>query len=122
MSVIKLYQINIIETDNNITIAIQLDVIYVALAEVSMVTSESWYFNRLSVPVKFRNQGIATQLMRKLIQVLDKNKITLICDINPYGDLDFNQLNKFYKQYGFVEHEEHHLIRYPKEDKNSIQS
>jgi GNAT superfamily N-acetyltransferase len=85
-----------------------------ASATISNMGNE-WYFNRLVVHEKMRNKGVATLLMDELIKVLDEKQITLINDINPYGDLNFKQLEIFYKKYGFIETEEKsRLIRYPK--------
>ena len=37
-------------------------------------------------------------------------KATLICDINPYGDLDFKKLKKWYMKHGFEENGDSQLI------------
>lgn len=80
-----------------------------------------FYFNRLIVHESLRNQGIASDLMNKLIQILDTEKITLLCDVNPYGGLSLEQLILFYNKYGFIKDPEYNnnnddqLIRYFKE-------
>lgn len=51
-----------------------------------------------------RNKGIAKKLMKNLIVELDKNGWDCLCEINPYGDLDYEQLLKFYKSFGFVDY------------------
>lgn len=63
---------------------------------------KTYYFNRLIVHSSLRNQGIATALMKTLVQVLDEEKITLLCDVNPYGDLTLEQLVLFYSKFGFI--------------------
>ena len=62
-----------------------------------------WYFNRLFVRNKFRGLGVATELMKKLINFIEEKKILLVCDVNPYGDLTKEQLISFYKKFGFQE-------------------
>ena len=84
------------------------------IAEISRIDSGEWYFNRLNVPVTMRNKGVATSLMKQLIIEADKKGITIVCDINPYGDLNKKQLQEFYKKFGFVEHDIYDLIRYKK--------
>lgn len=77
-------------------------------------TKNIYYFNRLIVPQPLRGKGVATLLMKKLIEILDIEKIILICEVNPYGDLNEEQLFKFYKKYGFVDDESFKsLIRFP---------
>ena len=73
-----------------------------------------WYFNRLFTPPEIRNKGYAKQAMNLLIEYLDENEIDLLCDINPYGDLSREQLEQFYRRYGFVNinDEFETLIRY----------
>ena len=70
------------------------------------------YINRLIVPKKVRGQGIATELMKKFVSILDSKKINAILEINAYGDLDEDQLKRFYKKFGFeVENVEDLYIR-----------
>ena len=60
-----------------------------------------WYFNRLFVPPNMRGKGVATQLLKCLQEILINKKIFLICEINPYGDLDYSQLEALYVKNNF---------------------
>lgn len=60
---------------------------------------------RVLVSKPARNQGVATRLMKMVCDHADKNGIILDLGINPYGDLNFEQLLAFYKKFGFVEYE-----------------
>jgi GNAT superfamily N-acetyltransferase len=63
---------------------------------------EKWfYFNRLNVPVKIRNKGIAKELLQQVIEWADGERYNIWLDINPYGDLDLRQLISLYMKYGF---------------------
>jgi len=65
---------------------------------------EVWYyFNRLFVPQQLRRQGIATKLMTQVVEWADTNNYNIWNDINPYGEMDLDQLIKFYKKFGFEE-------------------
>ena len=64
-----------------------------------------WYFNRLFVRADYRNQGYAKFLLSKMINIKKKKKINLWLDINPYGDLNYNQLEKLYIRYGFKKYD-----------------
>lgn len=75
---------------------------------------DHWCFNRLVVHQRLRGQGIATKLMGRLTETLDRQQILLVNDVNPYGDLSFQQLIRFYKKFGFVETDTPgRLVRYP---------
>lgn len=104
--------LNVVNTNDYVSVSVIVDR-HLASAEVSRLDNNLWYFNRLIVPSAIRNQGIATRIMEQLVKILDTEKITLACDINPYGDLDFNQLYKFYKKYGFVDDNRFNLMRHP---------
>jgi len=84
--------------------------IYRACAEISRLKDNQWYFNRLLVPESLRNKGYATQLLKKLLAIVKEKDIELILEINPYGDLNFEQLEKLYLKHGFVKHEEHFIF------------
>lgn len=82
-----------------------------AVCEVTLLNKpEPAYFSRLLVPPEFRKQGIATVLMTLMCKRLDARRIDLLCEINPYGEMNKEQLTTFYKKFGFVE-QEHYLIR-----------
>ena len=60
-----------------------------------------WYFNRLFLHRQLRNRGIGTALIRKVVAFCKENGITLFTGINPYGDLNYEQLKQFYLKNGF---------------------
>ncbi|AMM44963.1 acetyltransferase [Bacillus phage SP-15] len=56
------------------------------------------YINRIIVPKKIGNRGIATKLIQKLIEVSETN---LLLEINAYGDVSEKKLREFYLKFGF---------------------
>jgi hypothetical protein len=76
------------------------------------IIGELWYFNRIKV--KTGGTGLGTALMEKLVEILDSEKITLYDDLNPYGDMSFQDLVKFNKRFGFVILKPGTMIRFPK--------
>ncbi|WP_143288705.1 GNAT family N-acetyltransferase [Calderihabitans maritimus] len=89
-----------------------------AVAEISKL-GDSWFFNRLFVPPEHRRKGIANALMEELVKILDAKCITLRNEINPYGDMTYEQLLAFYKKFGFKKTEEG-FVRYPKTKKQEL--
>ncbi len=73
-----------------------------AVAELSQIKDKLYYFNRLLVDEKIRNKGYAHKLLQAVIKWANQEKIIILLDINPYGDLNYNQLLKFYFKYGFT--------------------
>lgn len=69
-----------------------------------------WYFNRLLVPEKLRGKGIASILLDELVKVLNKEGITLICEVNAYGDMSEKELKRMYVRHGFSMTKEGYLI------------
>lgn len=90
-----------------------------ALAELSLIHLpgyKNWYyFNRLNVPAPIRGRGIAKKLMNQVVEWADQNQIYIHLDINPYGDLNLEQLTSFYKRYGFQEKDKKFMIRKPQQ-------
>lgn len=112
-------EIKIIKTEDYISINRVNDSMFmmasVQISNMNFLGNGEWFFNRLYVHPKMRNKRVASLLMEELIKILDEEHIVLVNQINPYGDLDYDQLVKFYKKYGFVDMEiENGLIRYPK--------
>jgi GNAT superfamily N-acetyltransferase len=63
--------------------------------------SNYYYFNRLIVDPKLRGLGLSNQLLKQVIDWANQNSITILLDINPYGPLSYNDLEKFYMKFGF---------------------
>jgi hypothetical protein len=59
--------------------------------------SPVYYFNRLVS----RKKGDGSILMKELSKALDDAKISVILEVNPYGDMGLNDLIGFYEKYGF---------------------
>lgn len=100
--------------NDNITLHIYDETLYsMASIEISYIPicadlldydiKDSWFFNRLIVPPNMRNKGIATKFMTRLIEILDEKDMRLVNTVNPYGDLNEDQLITFYKKFGFKE-------------------
>ena len=75
------------------------------------IIGELWYFNRIKV--KKEGTGLGTALMKKLVEILDAEKITLWDDLNPYGGMNLQQLTEFNKKFGFITLKRGAMIRYP---------
>ena len=75
-----------------------------------------YYFNRLYVHPEIRNQGIATLLLKQVTVWADENKINILNEINPYGDLNLDNLILLYSKFGFkrVKKCKNLMIRYYK--------
>ena len=78
---------------------------YVLISPIPTNDRPWFYFNRLFVNQKIRRMGVATDLMTQVINWADTEKFNIFIEINPYGDLDFDQLVNFYKKFGFTQQE-----------------
>lgn len=65
------------------------------------ISQKEMYFNRLYVDPKFRNRGFGTKLLKKVLEAIKERHLVLRLDINPYGDMDYDQLKQWYEKYGF---------------------
>ena len=66
-----------------------------AAAELTQILgrpNNTYYFNRLIVDKKLRGTGLSVKLMKQVIEWADQEKIEILLDINPYGNLDYLQL------------------------------
>jgi GNAT superfamily N-acetyltransferase len=70
-----------------------------------------FWFTRLKAKVE--GQGEGTRLMKRLVQILDERKITVINGVNAYGSMSLEDLKRFYKKYGFKDIGDNTMIRYP---------
>lgn len=70
----------------------------------TLITQSSlcMFFNRIQVPNTIRNRGIGSRLLIKTLDYCCEHNIFLINTVNPYGDLNLDQLNKWYVRNGMV--------------------
>ena len=91
------YGINVLVFDNE----------SIGCANTSRIHDNVFYFNRLFVQPKFRNQGYATQMLETLLIRFKERHYVLALDINPYGDLNYEELETFYMKHGFKKYKVH---------------
>jgi predicted GNAT family N-acyltransferase len=103
----------VIVNNNIVSVNILCDSSHMASAELSHMpdSNNELYFNRLIVPVGFRNKGFATKILNKVENIVDEHKLNILLDINAYGDLNAKQLFDLYERHGFVKHHKHDMIR-----------
>lgn len=77
------------------------------------LTEPIFWFCRLKAKVE--RQGEGTKLMKRLVQILDERKITVVNGPNAYGSMSLEQLKIFYRKYGFKDVDEGIMVRYPNE-------
>ncbi len=59
------------------------------------------YISRIKTRDSYQGQGGARELMQELIADADNEGVTLALEINPYGPMNFKQLESWYKRLGF---------------------
>lgn len=81
--------------------------------------------NRINVPVSHRGRGHGRELLREICRDADSEGATLYLCINPTGPLDHDQLDAWYRRYGFEddpsEGGEGWLVRKPKGESDVAQ-
>ena len=88
-------------TSNNDCIIIQVKdentLFPIGIAEASYMTGEDmYYFNRLYVNPKYRKNNYGKRLLNTLLDYIDSINAVLCLDINPYGEMTYEQLKVFY--------------------------
>lgn len=105
----------IITNNNNDYIVIQVKeddtLLPIGIAEASYMSNEGmYYFNRLFVNEKYRKNNYGTRILNTLLDYIDSIDAVLCLDINPYGEMTYEQLKAFYMKYGFKETDEYRLL------------
>lgn len=95
----------IVSEDNILTMAILGEKrLLVGSSECSYLPTENaWYYNRLYVKPEYRGHHIGSCLLDNMLKYVNKKKAILFLDINPYGDMSYQNLEAFYKRHGFVD-------------------
>lgn len=102
MPIVNLENVDVHENiqDSCVTLYI-MDPPYLASASMSHVMEDLWYFNRLYVHPKLRNRGYAKLMLGRLSSICAEEGYTLLCHVNPYGELNYEKLVELYTRYGF---------------------
>lgn len=75
----------------------------IGIAQCSKYYNKSvMYFNRLFVRPEYRRQGYGTKLLTMLLKLVKEQNFAIHLDINPYGDMNYTQLEQFYMKHGFI--------------------
>lgn len=72
-----------------------------SILNLSEIDDNLYEVNRINVPFKHRGKGIGRELMKAMIENADEEKATLVLDINPYGEMTYNDLRSWYERNGF---------------------
>lgn len=73
-----------------------------AFAQLSLRPNGFWKIEKLFVPVPFRGQGVARELMKRILEDADREGVYLSIWLeDPRGMMSINQLEKWFKRMGF---------------------
>lgn len=64
---------------------------------------EGWLITRINVPEDFRGLGHGRKLLKKITDEADEKGVNLFLEINPYGEMTYDELRDWYLRYGFKE-------------------
>lgn len=73
----------------------------IATCSCSLISGKLWYFNRLYVHPDYRRNKYGSTLLDKLLSIIKEKNYVLQLDINPYGEMTYEQLEQFYIAHGF---------------------
>ena len=90
----------------------ELDRVFGIQEQLILEPGNWFWFSRIKA--KKEGQGVGTRLMTELVALCDEHRVDVFCQLNPYGQLDYEQLRAFYRKFGFVDVEvkkRHAMIR-----------
>ena len=86
---------------------------------ISGLESPVYYFNRLKVPKEDEGKGFGKQLMIEVCKIADEEGITILNELNPYGNRDMERLKEFFSASGFEDFRtENTMVRRPRKEKS----
>lgn len=99
--------------DNSISIyAVSNNEIFPLGSASCSAIKDEWYFNRLFVHPKYRNKKYGTKLLTELLKIVKEKNTVLHMDINPYGEMSYQQLEAFYLKHGFIKYNKGNYFTY----------
>ena len=87
-----------------------------ATAEIS-TAGDVWLFNRIFSSAENRAKGYGSEVLKKVIEYINRKNIDLFAYIYSTGSLSEIQLDAWYRRYGFVDASEegYQLVRYSRQ-------
>lgn len=74
----------------------------------------TWVISRINIPERFRGMGHGSKLLKRIVAQADAEGVILGLTINPYGAMDYEDLEAWYIRYGFFHHDPTgYLVRLP---------
>ena len=100
--------------DRNISVIFNGGGFKVSVADLDYIPSEDYlWFSRLKVATS--GQGVGSKIVRIVLKIARRLGKDILCGPNPYDGRDrMEDLVRFYKRHGFVDHEEGMLMYYVK--------
>jgi len=83
--------------------------------ELSALTDDLYYINRVITPRLYRGKGHASRLMQQVLDDADSDGASLVLEINPYGPMTHKALEVWYLRLGFKKVGRNLYKRSPKE-------
>jgi len=82
---------------------IEINPMKIAIADLNAPTGfrRHWTITRLNVPDEYRGFGHGTALLQKIVDDADDEQEIIQLMIYPSGPMDYDQLESWYKRYGF---------------------
>lgn len=85
------------------------------MIQVEKLDRPVYYFNRIKANRRFEGTGEGKALMLEVCKIADKHGITILNELNPYGERDMESLKNFFRASGFEDFgNEHTMVRKPK--------
>ncbi len=92
----------------------------IAVIDVSWVEDKIYEINRINTPQLYRGGGVASRLLKQVLERADHHGLTLRLVIKPSGSLDYDQLEAWYERHGFVKQDSGWYLRYPQISETSL--
>lgn len=66
-----------------------------------------------TLKAKVEGQGDGTFLLRRLCEIADEKRIIIVNPVNPFGNMSYENLVKWYRKFGFKRLRSNIMVRYP---------
>ena len=85
-----------------------------SMVHIENLNNPIYYFNRIKANQRVEGTGEGKALMIEVCKIADKHGITILNELNPYGNRDMKSLKEFFKASGFENFSPGVMVRKPK--------